>query len=76
MNVRTIDPYARYFRPLGLVASLVLALLPLQFPDCKQSLARRTLNVGAPGLTLIVLGVYDHMTLLQLLPKDGDDEGE
>lgn len=73
-KTRNIDPYALYFCASGVVASFVLALLPARFPGCEHSLPWRTLNAGAPGLTLITLGVYDHITLFRLLPNDREDD--
>jgi hypothetical protein len=61
----------------GLVAFASIALFPIWHPDAKQLGLWKVLNAGGLGLTLIAMGLYNHIVLVRALPKrvaEGDDE--
>ena len=60
------------------VAALLtlIGMLPLWFPECKQSLAWRSFAAGYLGLSVMALGLYDHIRLLLLLPRKVEAAGE
>jgi hypothetical protein len=65
------------FELAGLVGFASIALLPMWLPNAERLGLWRVLNAGGLGLSLIVMGLYDHITLVLMLPKkvvEGDDE--
>jgi len=74
---RVADPYWIYFLCSGTSACAVVAFYPLWHPEAAQSLVWRTLNAGSFGFSLMALGLYNHITLVRMLPKrfvENDDE--
>jgi hypothetical protein len=57
--------------------TVVLAFLPLRHAEVTQQVPWRVLNAGWFGISMILLGLNDHLMLVQLLPGRGqnhDDE--
>lgn len=71
---RRMDRYSTHFQLFGLIASAFVALCPLVRPQVMQSMLWRVLNAGSLGISFIALGLYDHFTLLQLLPKPATED--
>jgi hypothetical protein len=62
----------RYFLFLGMVAFAFVTFIAVWDPGVRQIALWRILNAGGPGLTLIALGLHDHIRLLVLLPKGAE----
>jgi hypothetical protein len=72
-----VDPYWIYFLGVGTIACAVVAFCPFWYAEAAQSLLWRTLNAGSLGFSLMAWGLYDHITLVRMLPKkfaENDDE--
>jgi len=71
------DQYRIYFLSLGAFAWALVALYALRRPGIMPLMFWKTLNACWLGISLIAIGLYDHMTLVRLLPKriPGDDDG-
>ncbi len=63
------DPYRIYFLVFGTITFALIALYPLWHPEATQSLLWRTLNAGSLGFSLMGWGLYNHITLVRMLPK-------
>ena len=63
------DPNAGYFLCAGVFAWAFVALYPLQRPDVVHLALWKFINTSWFGLSFIALGLYDHFTLVLLLPK-------
>jgi hypothetical protein len=62
------------FQRLSFLSAMLIiftsvALYPKWHPDAQQLGIWSVMNAGWLGISLMVLGVYDHLTLLLLLPK-------
>jgi hypothetical protein len=49
----------------------VLVFLPLREPKVTQQTLWRILNAGWLGVSMVLLGVYNHLTLVHFLPAGG-----
>ncbi len=61
----------------GVVALSSIAVYGILHPDARQVGLWKVLNAGEIGLSLMVMGLYDHIVLIRALPKrvaDGGDE--
>jgi hypothetical protein len=78
MRIRTnIERRRLYFLLVGLVGFASIVFYPIWHPEAKQHMLWRVLNGGSLGLTFIASGLYDHISLVLLLPKrvaEGNDE--
>ena len=66
-----------YFLCLGTIVFAAITLYPFWHPEATKALLWRTLNAGSFGFSLIALGLYDHISLVRMLPKNegvSDDE--
>lgn len=63
------DQNAFLFTCCGTLCSLSIALYPIWHQTAIQSVLWKALNAGATGLTVISWGVYYHITLLRLVPR-------
>ena len=70
------DRYRMYFLSLGIFAWTFVAIYPLWHPSVTNTALWRTLNAGWLGISLIAVGIYDHMTLVRLLPNRVEDDHE
>jgi hypothetical protein len=66
-SLRTFERFC--FTCLGIIASTGIALYPLGHPRATEDLAWKTLNAGSLGFSLIAMGLYDHLTLVRMMPK-------
>lgn len=65
------------FEFASLVGFASIALFPTWHPNAEKLGLWKVLNAGGFGLSLIAMGLYDHMVLVLALPKrvaEGDDE--
>jgi hypothetical protein len=65
------------FLCFGTIVFAAIALYPYWHPEAMKALLWRTLNAGSFGFSLMALGLYDHISLVRMLPKIGgvsDDE--
>jgi hypothetical protein len=49
----------------------VSVFLPLRHPEVTQQTLWRILNAGWLGISLMLMGLYNHLTLVRLLPRRG-----
>lgn len=70
------DVYKMYFLSLGAFAWTLVALYTLRRPDILPLMFWKTLNSCWLGASLIAMGLYDHLTLVRLLPKRVDTHDE
>lgn len=63
------DRYRIYFFSLGTLCWALVALYALRRPDIMLIMFWKTLNACWIGISLIAIGLHDHMTLVRLLPK-------
>jgi hypothetical protein len=57
--------------------AVALVFYPLRYPDVTRLMFWKLLNTGWLGISMIVIGLYDHLTLVSLLPgrvREGDNE--
>jgi len=47
----------------------VLTILPIRYPEVTQQTLWRIVNAGWLGITIMLVGLYDHVMLVRLLPK-------
>ena len=62
---------------LGLLVFLAIALFPMWHPGAERLVMWKILNAGGFGLSLMAMGLYDHIVLVRALPKrvaEGADE--
>jgi len=59
----------------GLLAWAIFALYPLSHPDLARSLIWKTVDYESLFISLITLGLYEHLTLVRLLPKRIEEGG-
>jgi hypothetical protein len=74
---RSIEWKKLFFVFCGMLAFTSIVLVPIWFPEARQARLWQLFNAGGFGLSLIALGLHDHITLVLMLPKriaDGDDE--
>jgi hypothetical protein len=63
------ERHRTYFLLLGTIAWSLVALSPLWWPDVTQLMFWKILSAEGIGLSLVAVGIYDHMTLARLLPQ-------
>jgi hypothetical protein len=66
-----------YFMLVGMISFASIVSYAIFHPEAKELDLWKLLNAGGFGLSLIALGLYDHTTLVLLLPKrvsEHDDE--
>ena len=63
------DVHKMYFLSLGAFAWTLVAIYSLLRPDIMPLMFWKILNACWLGISLIAMGLYDHMTLVRLLPK-------
>jgi hypothetical protein len=74
------DSYRLSFMFLGLSIFVAVALSPAWHPGVRQFVLWKALNAESWGLSFIAIGLYDHMTLVRLMPRrivedaDGEDD--
>jgi len=68
-NPHQEDVYRMYFVASGALAWALVALYPIWNPDAIHPALWKFLNDGWFGLSFIALGLYDHLTLVRLMPK-------
>lgn len=73
---RSIERRSFFFPLGGLVCFVSLITLAIWHPEVKQFGWWKVLNVSGVSLSLIAIGLYDHFTLLRLLPKRVADDDE
>jgi hypothetical protein len=76
-HMRRIERQRLYFVLVGMIGFASIVCYAIWHPDAKQLVWWKILNAGGLGLSLIALGLYDHSSLVLLLPKrmaEGDDE--
>ena len=64
------------FLIVGIILFTSVAFYPMWHPEARQLGIWRVLNAGWMGISLMVLGLYDHITLLLLLPKRTEEVAE
>ena len=72
-----IERQRLYFQLVGMVGFASIVSFAIWHPDAKQLVWWKVLNAGGLGLSFIAVGLYDHISLVLLLPKrveEGDDE--
>jgi hypothetical protein len=60
-----------------LLWAFALVFYPLRHPDVARLMFWKVLNAGWFGISMIVAGLYDHLTMVELLPRrvrEGDNE--
>lgn len=67
-SLRTIERV--YFLCLGTILFAAIAVHPTWHAGVTKALLWRTLNAGSFGFSLIALGLYDHISLVRMLPKN------
>jgi len=76
-HIPSIERQRSFFLLGGLVAFPLIAIYGILHPDARQVWLWKVLNAGGVGLSLVVMGLYDHIILIRTLPKraaEGDDE--
>ncbi len=76
-RMRNAERPQLYFFLGGLVGFASIAIYAAWNPDAKQLRLWKVLNAAGFGLSLIAMGLYDHIFLVRALPRivaDGDDE--
>jgi hypothetical protein len=76
-NLRSMGRQNLFFLLCGTLGFSSVVLIAMWHPDARQGVLWRALNAGGIGLSLVALGLYDHITLVRMLPKraeEGDDE--
>jgi hypothetical protein len=76
-KLQNIERQNLSFLLCGTLGFSSVVLIAMWHPDARQAGLWRALNAGGIGLSFIVLGLYDHITLVRMLPKrveEGDDE--
>ncbi len=68
-NLRAIERQRLGFFLCGMIVVASIALLAMWHPDAEQSRLWQVLNAGGIGLSFIAMGLYEHITLVLLLPK-------
>lgn len=74
---RQVDKHRVYFLACVILACFVVVLYPLWNPHGPHVQLWQFVNSCAFGISLVVLGVFDHLTLVRLLPQpipDSDNE--
>ena len=66
----------QWFSFLGLLAFILIALFPLWHPGAEKFEIWKILNAGGLGLSLIVMGLYEHCVLVRALPKKVAESGD
>ena len=79
-NLCQEELYRMYFMASGALGWALVALYPIWNPDAMHPALWRLLNAGWLGVSLIALGLYDHLTLVRLMPErienpEADDRG-
>ena len=72
-----IERQSMFFMLVGMIGFASIVSYATFHPEAKQHDLWKLLNSGGFGLSFIALGLYDHITLVLLLPKrvaEGDDE--
>jgi hypothetical protein len=76
-HMSSIERQRLYFMLLGMIGFGSVASYAIWHPEAKQLGLWKILNAGGLGLSLIAMGLYDHIVLVRALPKrvaEGDDE--
>lgn len=76
-HMRRWERQESYFLIGGLVASSSIAIYGMLQPEARQLTIWKILNAGGFGLSLMVMGLFDHIALVRALPKrfaEDDDE--
>lgn len=66
-SLRTIERLN--FLCLGTIVFTAIAFYPSWHPEAMKAPLWRTLNAGSFGFSLIALGLYDHISLVRMLPR-------
>ncbi len=69
------DRYRTCFFSLGMLAWAFVVLSPLWHPEITHFKLWEFLKAGWLGISLISVGLYDHITLVRLLPKRIEEDG-
>lgn len=72
-NPHQEDLYRMYFLASGALAWAFTALYPIWHPDAMHPALWKFLDDGWLGLSFIALGLYDHLTLVRLMPRRIDN---
>ncbi len=76
-NPHQEDFYRMYFLASGALAWVFTAICPIWHPDAVHPALWRFLNTGWVGLSFMALGLYDHLTLVRLMPRRmGNEEDD
>jgi hypothetical protein len=76
-HMSSIERQRLYFLLVGMLGFASIVSYAIWHPAAKQLGLWKILNAGGLGLSLIALGLYDHIVLVRALPKrvvEGDDE--
>ena len=65
--------YKMYFLASGALAWAFAAFYPMWHPDATHPALCKFLNEGWMGLSFIAWGLYDHLTLVRLMPRRIDN---
>ena len=68
-NPHQEDFYKMYFLASGMLAWAFATLYPMWHPDAMHPTLWKFLNDSWMGLSLIAWGLYDHLTLVRLMPR-------
>ena len=71
-----IERQRLYFQLVGMVGFASIVTYAIWNPDAKQLVWWKVLNAGGLGLSLITVGLYDHISLVLLLPKRVEEGGD
>jgi hypothetical protein len=72
-NPQREDFYKMYFLASGALAWAFAAFYPMWHPDATHPALCKFLNEGWMGLSFIAWGLYDHLTLVRLMPRRIDN---
>ena len=75
-NLQTIERQRFGFFLCGMIGVASIALLAMWYPDAEQSRLWQVLNAGGIGLSFIAMGLYEHITLVLLLPKGAEEHDD
>jgi len=70
------DPYWRYFICAGIFIWSFVVFYPVNHPDIARNTIWTIADSGWRGLTLIALGMYEHLLLVYLLPRRKEEHAD
>jgi hypothetical protein len=73
---RRIHKHRVYLLASVILACCVVVFYPLWNPDAPHVQLSQFVNSSAFGISLVILGVYDHLTLVRLLPPIPESDNE